>query len=172
MTSEKFVVDGMLGDVARWLRMLGYDTTFARNVPDKLVIEIAKKENRILLTNDVVLYTKARKEGIRAVLVEGADITEKLISIGRKLRITFKFNVERPRCPRCNNTLSIIPKEYLKNRISSELLRKYPIFWICTKCNKIYWQGKHWSTINEILSRVNDEISRYLEVKRITSTWH
>ena len=60
----KFIVNSMLGDVARWLRMLGYDTLYYRDVDDETLISIARKDGRILITRDKSLSNRARRRKI------------------------------------------------------------------------------------------------------------
>ncbi len=64
----KFLADSMLGKMARWLRMLGHDVTY--NVPfgDNELLEVAKKENRVLLTKDLELYQRAIANSVDAFL--------------------------------------------------------------------------------------------------------
>ncbi|MGC8936370.1 MAG: DUF5615 family PIN-like protein, partial [Candidatus Methanomethylicaceae archaeon] len=57
----RFVADAMLGRLARWLRLLGYDTAYDQTLDDEKLIEIAKRENRILLTRDGKLFKRASK---------------------------------------------------------------------------------------------------------------
>ena len=66
----KFVADGMLGKVTRWLRMLGQDVEYHRNLNDDKLILIAAKENRVLLTRDLNLCSRAHKKGVNAFLVD------------------------------------------------------------------------------------------------------
>ncbi|MEJ2242600.1 MAG: DUF5615 family PIN-like protein [Candidatus Bathyarchaeota archaeon] len=66
----KFITDGMLGKITRWLRMLGHDVNYFRSTDDKKLVELAKKEKRVLLTRDRELVKRAKGLGAEAVLVE------------------------------------------------------------------------------------------------------
>ena len=63
----KFLADSMLGKLARWLRMLGHDVTYNIQLNDNELLELAKKENRVLLTKDLELYKRAAAKGIDAL---------------------------------------------------------------------------------------------------------
>ena len=69
----KFVADGMLGKLARWLRMMGHDVIYSVEFNDSELLELAKKEERVLLTRDLELYKRAIGKGIDAYYVEGED---------------------------------------------------------------------------------------------------
>ena len=60
----KFLVDGMLGKLTRWLRMLGQDVLYSVQLGDSELLELAKKEDRILLTKDFELYKRATGRGL------------------------------------------------------------------------------------------------------------
>ena len=67
----KFLADSMLGKLARWLRMLGHDVTYNVELDDNVLLEVAKKENRVLLTRDLELYQRAIDKDLDAFYVEG-----------------------------------------------------------------------------------------------------
>jgi len=75
MRELKFLTDGMLGKLTRWLRMLGLDVEYTGSMDDKELIQEAKKENRILLTRDVELYRQAVAKGAEAFLIENPNQT-------------------------------------------------------------------------------------------------
>ncbi len=150
-----FIADSMLGNLVRWLRLLGYDTLYFRNVEDWKLLEMAKGDGRILLTKDLALYRKALKKGVTSVYIESSNVAEALALIAKKLGIRLRFDGDNTRCPLCNTLLMIIPKAEALHLISPEVSRKYDVFWRCPKCLKVFWQGNHWSTIEKILEEAN-----------------
>ena len=64
----KFLADGMLGKLARWLRMLGQDVIYSVQFSDNELLELAKAECRVLLTKDLELYKRAIGTGLRCFL--------------------------------------------------------------------------------------------------------
>ena len=73
----KFLADGMLGKLARWLRMLGHDVIYLVEFDDSELLELAKKEERVLLTKDLDLYKRAIGRGLDSYYVEGKTEPEK-----------------------------------------------------------------------------------------------
>jgi len=135
---EKFLADSMLARLARWLRLLGYDTLYDNNWPDWKLIKIAKEENRVLLTMDKALYRKGKKIGIKCFYVEGEDFKTKLINVILEFKLEYTFNPNASRCPKCN----------------APVLRINENSWRCSKCSQEYWMGRHWNTINKTLSEI------------------
>ncbi|MEM0050557.1 MAG: Mut7-C RNAse domain-containing protein [Candidatus Bathyarchaeia archaeon] len=154
MSDIKFIVDGMLGRVARWLRMLGYDTKYAGDLRDDEILEIAANEGRIILTKDYQLYRKANASGIKAVFVEGRTHIEKMVDLSRQLNISLEINIEKSRCPKCNSPIKPIEKESIKDKVLYSTYKTYNEFWICTGCSQVYWKGSHWKKINDSLNKI------------------
>ena len=76
----KFIADSMLGDVARWLRMLGYDTLYSKSIKDHEILIIAERDDRVILTRDISLVRRARKRGLRAILIDSTEIVDVPVS--------------------------------------------------------------------------------------------
>jgi uncharacterized protein with PIN domain len=61
----------MLGKLARWLRFLGYDTSYSTAERDEELLSRAELEGRVILTRDVQLVSRAKE---RALLIKGAPL--------------------------------------------------------------------------------------------------
>jgi uncharacterized protein with PIN domain len=154
----RFIADAMLGHVARWLRLLGYDTLYYRLSNDWKLLKIAKEEDRILLTRDLGLFRKARKLGIRALFIDDPSIEKVLAFISIKYNITLEFDKNNTLCPECNTRLRYTTSiAEISSKVNKDIVLKYKEFWICSSCSKIYWQGKHWKTILKILESARQE---------------
>lgn len=145
----RFLLDAMLGSLARWLRICGYDAEYPGNIPDEELITLASKEGRILLTRDELLYRKAVREGLESLLVEGGSDAEMLRSVS--MRFNLKLNPERSRCPLCGAELKAADREAVRDKVPTRTLKAYEDFWICTSCDQIYWKGSHWRSILEMV---------------------
>lgn len=152
----KFILDGMLGKLARWLRMLGYNTKYSNKLEDAKLLEIAKRENRILLTRDLELYQQANAKGVRAIYVSGENEAQRLALLSEKLGISLDIDMARSRCPKCNALLSLVPKEKIVNKVEKTTLTYYDEFWECLKCGQVYWRGSHWKRIKETLENAKN----------------
>jgi len=147
----KFVTDGMLGKLTRWLRMLGHNVRYANNLNDKILIKIAKTEKRVLLTRDVELYQQATIQHADAFLVEGKNEAERLAALAKRFGLELELNPDASRCPKCNAKIKPAKKEKIFDKIPPSTKKFYEDFWECPKCGKIYWQGAHWKRITETL---------------------
>ncbi len=151
----RFICDSMLGDIARWLRMLGYDTLYSRSYEDWEILRIARRDSRVILTKDVALYRRARKLGLKAVLIEEDSTESTLAKIALRTGIDLGFKENSTRCPYCNVLLVKLSKAEAISYVKHEVAAKYDKFWLCPRCGKVYWQGNHWETIREVLRRAN-----------------
>ncbi len=147
----KFIIDGMLGKLARWLRLLGHDVTYSTKLNDFELINIAKKEKRVILTRDLRLYKNALSRDLEAFYIEGRTKAEKLANLGNRFNISLDVNMENSRCPRCNAQIIMAPKEKIKDKVQKNTFSHYDEFWKCLYCGKVYWQGAHWKGILETL---------------------
>ncbi len=145
----KFLVDGMLGKLARWLRLIGCDVKYLNNLSDSQLIETAQNEGRALLTSDVQLYRLANTRGIEAYLIEGKTEAEKLAKVSARFNIKLDINASTSRCTTCNSILKPISKRQIKGKVPEKTIRAYAEFWKCPnpKCAKIYWSGRQWQNI-------------------------
>jgi uncharacterized protein with PIN domain len=163
MSDPVFIVDGMLGNLARWLRILGYDTVYCP-LPDNTILEKAYNEGRILLTRDKALFRIAARKGVKSILIDGQDIVDILLSIALSLNITVKPQ-EKSRCPICNGDLDEAGVNDVKNLVPKNVLSKNSVFWICRNCGKIYWHGSHWKLILSTLSKIDKMIKDFNKAK-------
>jgi uncharacterized protein with PIN domain len=74
----KFLADGMLGKLSRWLRMLGQDVIYSVEFDDSELLELAKREDRVLLTKDLELYKRTIGKGMDAYYFEGKTESDNL----------------------------------------------------------------------------------------------
>jgi uncharacterized protein with PIN domain len=147
----KFIADGMLGKLARWLRMLGQDVTYSTQLEDAELLAIAEQERRILLTRDSELYQRATAKGIAAFYVEGQTEAEKLAELAGRFGFPLTIDLMRSRCPKCNAEIRLTPKETLSGKVEKNTFTYYAEFWKCSDCGRVYWQGAHWDGIRATL---------------------
>ena len=148
----KFLVDSMLGKLARFLRIFGYDTVYANDlidffkidpVPDEMLIDYARKNDRVIITKDLPLYN-AYKD--KTIYLKGKGIYNYLSQLNKLLGLDFKFNLKQARCSICNSQLERVKsKNLIKNDILGETYNNYNEFYQCSNvhCKKIYWHGSH-----------------------------
>ena len=147
----KFLADGMLGKLTRWLRMLGQDVEYSNNMEDSQLLAMAKEEERILLTRDFDLYQRAVGRGIDAFYVEGETAEDKLAELAERFDFALNIDMTISRCPKCNSAIRRVSSEEAAEEVEKRTLDHYKKFWKCSNCGQIYWQGAHWTKIASTL---------------------
>lgn len=159
MVEMKFICDRMLGKLAVWLRISGYDTLyigdFATQNEDDFMIENFR--DRVLLTKDRRLFNKAKKFGRDAILINSNDVAEQMKELKA---LGVKFQIVMDRCSVCNNFLRRPTKEealmVLKEQgLSEDMLERYEL-WFCENCKKLYWMGGHWVNMVRFLRKLEE----------------
>ncbi len=149
-----FILDGMYGSLARWLRLLGYDTIFCNDwVDDDILIAT---EDRILLTRDKELITRAQTRGLKVFNPGSRPIYKMLRRLQEYLGTEFILNPSKSRCSLCNARLAHAQPEEVKDRVPARSFNQFTLYWQCTNkdCRQVYWQGRHWRRIQATLNRI------------------
>ena len=151
MKQPKFITDGMLGKLTRWLRILGHDVEYTSSMDDKELMQKAKKEDRVLLTRDGELYKQAIAKGAEAFLIENPNQTANLASLAKRFKVKLEVDVKISRCPKCNGTIRTVSKTEIADKIPLTTSSNYNEFWQCQQCAQVYWRGAHWNRIEKTL---------------------
>ena len=160
--SPSFLVDAMLGDIARKLRIFGYDTLYVKDTSDKCILEIASREKRIMLTRDKELFKRVVKTGIEGVLLEQYNEIDNIAYTLSKYGIPcLSFNTGIARCPCCNGILAFKEASDLNGALPKKIIKNHPAFFQCLNCDKIYWEGKHVSRLRLLVKKINDKIRKF-----------
>jgi uncharacterized protein with PIN domain len=138
--APRFVADVMLGRLARWLRVLGYDTLYSSHADDAALVRRALAEDRILLTRDVEL---ARRRGVRVVLISDDRVEEQLLEMVKTLPLTAGAAVSR--CLNCNAPLVEFDRAQARDLVPPYVFATQTRFRRCPGCGKVYWRGTHWA---------------------------
>lgn len=151
----KFILDMMLGRLAKYLRFLGYDTFYSNKiVTDEELLEIAKKEDRILITRDKKLAARYDK----SYLLTTTETMEQFKEVVKFFKLTDENMLTR--CSICNEKLIKIDKEKIKNRVPENVFKNFDDFYFCPVCGRVYWLGSHTKNIKNIIELVkNNEYS-------------
>lgn len=169
----KFLCDQMLGTLARWLRLLGYDTLFSKGeTSDEDLLELAKKEKRVLITRDKLLSHFARKEGLRLVKINSSNLEEQLFEVMEELKIELDKELFLTRCSLCNGRIRKLSEEEKEKAYNQKLIPEGAHlstneFWLCERCGKYYWIGSHWKKIEEKIKELEERT--YEKTKRISN---
>jgi len=144
----KYVCDQMLGTLAKWLRIYGFDTFFANSeMDDTELIDISKKEKRVLITRDKNLMQIARKEKLKVIEINTTDINQQINNVIAQVKVDPSKILSR--CIMCNTEINEIKKEEIKEKVPKRVFEANENFWFCPKCKKIYWKGTHYKNMIE-----------------------
>lgn len=160
------MADGMLGSVARKLRMLGFDVKYRREEEDGVLMENCSREGRVLLTSDKRLHEAASRRGIRCVLVKGGKDEDMLLEILTGIGVG-SVSGDSPRCTICNGELKLARKDEVRGRVPDGVLKRNDEFYMCKSCGKVYWKGSHWKRMDGLIESLN---IRLKETYRVSST--
>jgi uncharacterized protein len=148
----RFVLDVMLGSLARWLRRLGYDTDYVNDRDDPELARVARAEQRILLTRDREL---AGRRGVRSLLIESTDLDNQLVQVVSAYPLP--DGERQQRCSLCNAVLVTPTHQEVQPEVPPYVYRHYRQFRRCPSCGRIYWQGTHWQNMQDRLHQMLGE---------------
>jgi len=147
--SARFIVDSNVGKLARWLRMLGYDTLFINNIDDEELIAIGLKEKRVLLTKDtqIMLRRVVTSGRLKALLIVDDNPKAQL----RQVVAALKLDQERKftRCLECNELLVTRSKDQVQDSVPPYVFKTQSQYFQCPTCHRIYWRGTHWQRMKQ-----------------------
>lgn len=147
----RFMADAMLGRLARWLRILGYDTAYEKVIADEVLIERVARENRWLLTRDRYLAQRKVLRG-RHTLIERDGLADQLRQLHQDLKIDLDMNRRRGyRCADCNVALISLSRDDARPLVPPFVAQRHQEFLQCPQCRRAFWPGTHW---HDLLSRV------------------
>lgn len=134
--SASLDVDGMLGRLAKWLRILGFDAAFPRSRPSA---------GRIFVT--------ARRSVTYAgvIVVSGEDPSDQLRQVLEQAGIRPDPNFFLSRCLICNMPVREVRQEDVAGKVPDGVLQRSRSFHECPECGRIYWEGSHADRIKKRL---------------------
>ncbi len=168
--STSFLADAMLGNIARKLRIFGFDTIYLAQATDNEILKIGIEQDRVILTADRELFRRIVKVGARGVLVSGrVSELEDLINILTKNGIrSVGMNGIGSRCSVCNGLLERRTPYQVKNnvghndqavvRVPDKVMAFHDQFFQCTSCDKIYWEGGHVKRIRAFVQDLDSKL--------------
>ncbi|HEX4924783.1 MAG TPA: Mut7-C RNAse domain-containing protein [Bdellovibrionales bacterium] len=140
----KFVVDCNLGKLNSMMRSLGFDCYYENHIPDARAARVSAAESRILLTKDRRLLK-------RAIITYGYWVRSEMPSdqvreVLRRFRLEDRVKL-LSRCIDCNVNTIEVDKERVLDRLEPLTKKYYDRFFMCPKCEKVFWRGSHFEKI-------------------------
>lgn len=155
--SISFIADVMLGKLAKWLRILGFDVLYNSHLDDKYILETALKENRVILTKDKRLYDSVSKLPLICIFIYGNGSFAQLKSLIKILNLKKDDIAIFSRCVMCNSLISVVNKQEVEGLVPDFVYDTVLYFSKCKNCGKIYWKGSHQNRVEKIIDKLFDE---------------
>ena len=151
LRDPRFVADAHLGRLARYLRLLGFDTLYGNDPGDDALAALASREHRILLSGDRALLM--RREITHGCYIRPGRPLEQLHYVIERCDLRRLF---RPfsRCMKCNAPLLPVSKSEVRGRLPPAIQAHYDDFWRCSGCEQLYWKGGHYAHLQGLVQSV------------------
>ena len=148
----KFVADCMLGRLAKWLKILGFDVLYFSKAEDSELAALARREGRVLLTRDTGLIERTAKRPNR-LFVRSDDWQDQVVQVLDELAL---WDEVRPnsRCLECNRALKPLGRERARNLVTPYVLEHAASFAMCPDCGRVFWQGTHYGDMERKVERL------------------
>jgi uncharacterized protein with PIN domain len=147
----RFIVDEMLGRLAKWLRAIGYDTVYHTGGGDSALVQRALEEDRVILTKDSRLVK--RKLARNSILVSSDHPREQLKQVVEELDLDLESRLFT-RCLICNRELVSVRKENVRGKVPIYTHLTQSKFYECPGCGRVYWPGTHKDSMLEVISSI------------------
>lgn len=147
----RFILDVHLGKLAKYLRMLGFDTYYNNHYDDDEIAMLARIDNRVLLTRDIGLLK--RRDVAKGYWLRSQRPKIQL----EEILVHFDlFNNIHPlsRCMKCNGLIQTVKKEKISDKLLPDTLKYFNEFYQCKNCGKIYWKGSHFNKMIKYIDRI------------------
>ena len=147
----KFLLTRELGRLAKWMRILGFDTEyFDQGNLSSLLVE-ALRDDRVIISRN---HRLPQSTGIRIALIKSEKLKEQLEEVFRLIDTPVDSSRMFSRCVICNKELVKIEKTQLREKIPEYVFNTQEEFTTCPKCNRIYWPGTHWGNVKKALQEI------------------
>jgi uncharacterized protein with PIN domain len=145
----RLLADGMLGRLAKWLRLLGYDTAYDNTATDPELARRARAEGRVLLTRDREL---AARRGLRTLLIQSQELEEQIQEVQDHLGPPPGPMLSR--CGVCNSVLERVSPAQVTDRLPPYVLSAQTEFRRCPGCGRVYWPGSHIRAMHDQIEKL------------------
>lgn len=136
--NPRFIADAMLGSLAKWLRIMGFDTLYYRVIEDSELVRIAKQEGRTILSKDNALC-RSKKTG-ENLLIQSDKTVEQLKEVMNACHIVPDLMQAYMRCTLCNGKLFPAERSAVSTEVPDYVLQGTNAFLKCGECGKVYWK--------------------------------
>jgi uncharacterized protein with PIN domain len=149
----KFLVDRMLGKLAKALRLLGYDAIYFQGEDLTQLIRLAREQDRVILTRNTKLA--ARKPEDHVVRIANDHPRLQLRELHEKGAIVLNEKASFSRCLVCNVLLDVMARKEVEGEVPDFIFHHYQEFYRCSQCRRIYWPGTHQQNMQKRIKEIS-----------------
>ena len=157
LREPRFFADAHLGRLARYLRLLGFDTAYERDCDDAHLAASAARERRIVLTHDEGLLK--RNMVTHGMFERSQQPRAQLLEVARRLQLLSRFK-PFTRCLECNGELTTTSKPEVAGLVPERAWRSHEEFMRCTNCGRVYWAGTHHERLHRLVEDIQLTLGR------------
>lgn len=141
LRNTKFIADVHLGKLAKYLRLVGFDTYYENDLDDDVIVDISLKDKRVVLTRDIGIL----KNGMltHGLWIRNQKPKNQLREVINRLNLHNNIN-PFSRCMNCNGLIEKVNKKDIRYKLKPNTDKHFNNFYRCTKCSKVYWRGSHY----------------------------
>jgi hypothetical protein len=158
----KFITDGTLAGLAKWLRLLGFDTIVYGSEAGRPMMRQAQSQGRILLTRRRDM--RERQFAGDLFLLPEASTGQQLSFVIRKYSLKINSQKMHRICLICNQRLHPVGREDVRNLVPTFVFENCEQYQQCDRCGKIYWPGTHVQNALQFLEKNNIKIIKNEEM--------
>ncbi len=152
----KIIVDNNVGRLAKWLRMMGFDTITFDSADDSVMVSTALAQGRIILTRDTQIIKRrlVTSGRLKAILIRSENPEQQIREVMDSLKLRGEL---RPFtiCLECNTPLVERSKQEIEGRVPPYVYQTQNDFMECPSCHRIYWKGTHWQAMTRKLEKLS-----------------
>lgn len=151
--NQKYLTDATLAKLAKWLRLLGFDTIVYKREAGRGMLNLADSEKRIVLTRrrDMLDRQFSGRLYYVAAIDTGSQLKEVMTEFSLKIEKKKMFSI----CLKCNERLSSVKKEDVYDLVPSYVFANCSQYNRCPGCLRIYWTGTHQRNALQFLEKLS-----------------
>ena len=148
----RFLTDRMLGKLAKYLLMLGFDTVYFSQDNRLCLITLAVKQGRVVLTRDTNIVRSS--DFPELLFINDNSPIKQIQQVIKHFELKINENNFFTRCLRCNQLLIKITPQEVKHKVPPYVLTIHQEFFVCQKCKRVYWKGTHQKRMSDMIKRL------------------
>ena len=149
----RLAADCMLGKLAKWLRILGFDTRYSNAWEERELLASSRAEGRIILTRDTRFFRRVSGSD-RVIFIKNDSFRSQIQEVISGLNCIPPEEFFFTRCSLCNYPLLDLPREEVRARVPEYVFRTQEHFAFCSRCGRTYWNGTHQKMAKEMLQEI------------------